>query len=411
MKMRYIVCIFSIIMLGVMFGNVLIYYEKEEDSVDILFYNDKMKQMEIDYQEGMSQSDIEKIHECNLIPIEAPDYLAQLNKRLKDGDLILDFYVNGQLTGKAVWDTERQNYQKLKKQLFYKDILICMILMGIGYFIMIILYVSFIRPFNRLQNFTAEIAKGNLDFPLPMEKHNFFGAFTESFDIMREELQKAKEREYLANRSKKEVIAEVSHDIKTPLATIKAACEVIQVKEKNLDTLEKINVIAGKAEMIDSLVGNMFHATLEELEVLKVEVTEESSVEVEQMFRELKYYGEIVILNPVPECLVFMDKLRLQQVIDNIINNSYKYAGTEIDVMFEETGDGIQIKIQDRGTGVPDEELALITEKFYRGNNTKGKAGSGLGLYLVKEFMKQMGGGLECYNQKGFVVVLYIRKV
>ncbi len=53
MKMRYIVCIFSIIMLGVMFGNVLIYYEKEEDSVDILFYNDKMKQMEIDYQEGM----------------------------------------------------------------------------------------------------------------------------------------------------------------------------------------------------------------------------------------------------------------------------------------------------------------------------------------------------------------------
>ena len=73
MKMRYIVCIFSIIMLGVMFGNVLIYYEKEEDSVDILFYNDKMKQMEIDYQEGMSQSDIEKIHECNLIPIEAPD--------------------------------------------------------------------------------------------------------------------------------------------------------------------------------------------------------------------------------------------------------------------------------------------------------------------------------------------------
>ncbi len=135
MKMRYIVCIFSIIMLGVMFGNVLIYYEKEEDSVDILFYNDKMKQMEIDYQEGMSQSDIEKIHECNLIPIEAPDYLAQLNKRLKDGDLILDFYVNGQLTGKAVWDTERQNYQKLKKQLFYKDILICMILMGIGYFI------------------------------------------------------------------------------------------------------------------------------------------------------------------------------------------------------------------------------------------------------------------------------------
>jgi len=80
---------------------------------------------------------------------------------------------------------------------------------------------------------------------------------------MREELKRARESEYEANRSKKELVAELSHDIKTPVATIKAVCEVLCVKEKNQDTLEKVEVIANKAEMIDSLVGNMFHATLE----------------------------------------------------------------------------------------------------------------------------------------------------
>ncbi len=411
MKIRYIVCIYTMIMIGVMFGFISVYNQEEGDSVDILYYNDRLKQMEEDYQNGIAKNSIEEVYECNLILLREPEYAAELNECLKRGDIILDFYAEGQIAGKVTWDTERQIYRDMKKQLFLKNILVCLVLFAAGYFIMGILYLSFIRPFNRLQNFSAEIAKGNLDFPLPMEKHNFFGAFTESFDIMREELQKARESEYLANRSKKELVAEISHDIKTPVATIKATCEVMQMKEKNPDTLEKVNVIAGKAEMIDSLVGNMFHATLEELEVLKVEVTEESSLEIMEMFLELKYYGEIIVVNQIPECLVYMDKLRLQQVIDNIVNNSYKYAGTEIYITFQENGPGIQIKIQDKGNGVPEDELALITEKFYRGSNTRGKAGSGLGLYLAKEFMGQMEGGMECYNQDGFVVVLYIMKV
>lgn len=411
MKIRYIVCIYTIIMTGVMFGFISVYNQKEEDSLDILYYNDRLKQMEEDYQNGITENHIEEVYGCNLILLQEPEYAAELNECLKRGDIILDFYAEDQIAGKVTWDTERQIYRDMKKQLFLKYILVCLVLLAAGYFSMGILYLFFIRPFNRLQNFSAEIAKGNLDFPLPMEKHNFFGAFTESFDIMREELQKARESEYLANRSKKELVAEISHDIKTPVASIKATCEVMQMKEKNPDTLEKVHVIAGKAEMIDSLVGNMFHATLEELEVLKVEVTEESSLEIMEMFLELKYYGEIVFVNQIPECLVYMDKLRLQQVIDNIVNNSYKYAGTEIYITFQEYGHGIQIQIQDKGNGVPEDELALITEKFYRGSNTRGKAGSGLGLYLAKEFMRQMEGEMECYNQNGFVVVLYIMKV
>ena len=144
---------------------------------------------------------------------------------------------------------------------------------------------------------------------------------------------------------------------------------------------------------------------------------EESSLAIPEMFNDLKYYGNIIMKNQIPECLVKMDKLRMKQVIDNIVNNSYKYAGTDIYVSFKEENQdggqakGIRIIIRDHGSGVPEEELALISEKFYRGANAKGKSGSGIGLYLSKCFMQQMGGELDYYNDNGFVVELFVRKV
>ena len=92
-----------------------------------------------------------------------------------------------------------------------------------------------VRPFNKLSDFAASVSKGNLDVPLNMDRHNYFGAFTESFDRMREELKLSSEREAAANRSKQELVAELSHDIKTPVATFKATCEVMEIKYTDPD--------------------------------------------------------------------------------------------------------------------------------------------------------------------------------
>ncbi len=155
----------------------------------------------------------------------------------------------------------------------------------------------------------------------------------------------------------------------------------------------------------------MFHATLEELEVLKVEPKEESSTLIPDMFQDLKYYGEILLENEIGECLVWMDRLRMEQVIDNIVNNSFKYAKTPVTVHFEDKKDGISITIKDKGKGVSEEELPLVTEKFFRGSNAKGESGSGLGMYLVKRFMEQMYGEVECFFEEGFGVTLFLKKV
>ena len=158
-------------------------------------------------------------------------------------------------------------------------------------------------------------------------------------------------------------------------------------------------------------MNNMFSATLEELEVLKISPSIEQTTIIKNMFEEINYYNRIVFLNEVPEYLIYVDKLRLTQAIDNIINNSYKYANTEIHVSFENNDDGLIIIIRDFGNGCDESELALITEKFHRGKNSSNESGSGLGLYLAKQFLEGMKGSLLVENDNGFVVTLFLRKV
>lgn len=421
MKIRQItagitICILAFIMITV----VQIQKDSEQNIPDMVWYNGEVREIELALEKGNAREAIEREHGCSLLFLTDADYQSRLNEYMMGNCMIMDLYRNDVLTnaaledalaGKAVWQMEQERYNILRDKIQREVTVFGILLLVSIYTVMLLLYRNYIRPFRTLQEFTAQVAKGDLELALPIRRNNFFGAFTESFDLMRQELKRARESEYQANISKKELIAELSHDIKTPVATIKATCEVLQVTEQKEDTLRKVGMIAGKAEMIDSLINNMFHATLEELEMLKVEPAEESSLGIPEMFQDFKYYGQITLENKIPECLLYFDKLRLQQVLDNIINNSYKYAGTEVNVRFTESVDGITIKIRDFGQGTTEEELALIKEKFYRGSNTGGKSGSGLGLYLADNFMKQMGGGMECYNEDGFVVELFLQKV
>ena len=248
-----------------------------------------------------------------------------------------------------------------------------------------------------------------------MDKHNYFGAFTESFDRMREELKLSAEREAAANRSKKELVAELSHDIKTPVATIKATCEVMEVKYKEPDVQEKVAVIKSRASSVEQLVDNMFRATLDDLDELKVTPREESSLIINDMLSSLRFYGTVEQKGEIPECLILVDKLRLEQVIDNIAGNSFKYAGTTLEVEYRSDSSSVHVILSDRGPGVPEDELAMLTTKFYRGSEASesGKDGSGLGLYLASLFMEKMGGGLELKNREGggFTAEIVIKKV
>jgi signal transduction histidine kinase len=378
---------------------------------DITLLNDKFKSIEKDMRLNINIKELEEKYSCNIILKDEKGYGNDLYASIKHGDAIFDYLEDDQLKGKIIFPINTNSFKELKNKLSIVILIAPIIIIAIIYTLSLYIYRRILLPFHLLENFAANISVGNLEIPLSMDRNNYFGAFTESFDMMREELKKAKQGEYEANISKKELVAGLSHDIKTPVATIKALCEILEIKSEDADTLTKIHTINQKADIIDKLISNMFHATLEELEVLKIEPKEEFSIIIAQMFLELNPYDKIHIMNELPECLIYADKLRLNQVIDNVINNSYKYANTDINITYGEKDKYITIEIKDFGSSISESEIPLVLEKFFRGKNSATHSGSGLGLYLAKQFMEGMEGGIECYTDNGFGVLLTIKKV
>ena len=273
------------------------------------------------------------------------------------------------------------------------------------------LHSALIKPFGRMQSFAHKISAGKLDEPLPMDKNNIFGLFTQSFDMMRESLLEARKNQLQAERAKKELIASLSHDVKTPVTSIRLICELLQARTADPATMEKLKTIEIKADQIDRLMNDMLHSALEELGELNVTVAGEQSVVLGHLFADADHLSR-VRASEIPASLLEFDRMRMEQVIGNIVANSYKYAGTPIDVDFMFSGEFLQVDINDYGKGVDPEELELITTKFYRGENAKTspKEGEGLGLYIAKLLMDKMGGGLEAFNRDdGFTVRLWIR--
>ena len=415
MKIRIIAVLYTIVILicGIVLWNKI---EKGSSySIDMLDLNTKRDEIEAKLLEGSDIPSLENEYNCRIVLVSDDDYESMNNYFIKEGMSVFDYFEDGVIAGKIAFNARAEEFAARTREAKIQMLWVLGSVYAAGILLMFIIWYFYIRPFNKLSDFAASVSKGNLDVPLNMDRHNYFGAFTESFDRMREELKLSSEREAAANRSKQELVAEISHDIKTPVATIKATCEVMEIKYKEDDIQEKVSVIKSKATSVEHLIDNMFRATLDDLDELKVTPREESSLIIEDMLAGLRFYGTVEQKGSVPECLILVDKLRLEQVIDNIAGNSFKYAGTTLEVSYKSDADNIRVILSDRGPGVPEKELAMLTTKFYRGSEAagSGKDGSGLGLYLASRFMEKMGGGLDLKNREGggFTAEIVIKKV
>lgn len=354
-----------------------------------------------------------------------------VNRAVAHRDTILDIENAGLVVGKLIVFNDSAEILESGK----RAMLLAVLAVMLAQWVICIAYGVYldravIRPFRQLKDFARRVAGGNLDIPLEMDRGNLFGAFTESFDIMREELKKARLAEAKANAEKKELVAKLSHDIRTPVASIKAASEVGAALAQSGRIRENYGQIIRKADQIDTLVNNLFTATLEELEQLAVNPVDMESGELAEMLKSADYFGWAQI-PPVPECLLHGDRLRLQQVFDNIFANAYKYGrdacqgeggfqgqstqdspwGGRINVTMRQESQCLAVCIEDCGGGVDEEELPLIKEKFRRGSNAGNREGAGLGLYISDYFMREMGGELLVENgEEGLRVTVVIRQ-
>ena len=264
------------------------------------------------------------------------------------------------------------------------------------------LYFAVLRPFDKLKGFADSIARGNFDVPLKYERSNYFGKFTWAFDSMRNEITKARQCEKEAVENNKTVIATLSHDIKTPIASIRAYAEGLQANmDSSPEKREKyLSVLMRKCDEVARLTNDLFLHSLSDLDKLKINAeTFEVCSFVETVVSEIAgEHQDVTFAKPDFEALVSADKNRLTQIIENLINNSRKYAKTPIDIKLTHADGEVNIHFTDYGKGIPDSDMPFIFDKFYRGKNVENEQGSGLGLYIVKYLAEKMGGSVLLHN-------------
>ena len=327
---------------------------------------------------------------------------------------------NGSISGCVIMITDTaKEYNEIRNRLFaVLGILSLVFVIGA---VIVITYFNqnIITPFRQMRNFAGSIAGGNLDEPLTIDRNNVFGVFSESFDIMREELKNSRQREIELQRREREMVASLSHDLKTPVTGIKLSTELMLAKlakgegstyeKERSDISEKLGNVYKKADEIEHLVSNLLSVSLDNLGETKVNVREEKSCILEEIVAKFDD-REKVTSDEVPDCVISIDLNAISRVIGNIISNSYKYAGTDITVKYAFVDNFLSMTIKDSGPGVSDDELPLITNKFYRGKAQleSNADGNGLGLYIARTLMEAMGGELLMESEGGFAVTLLI---
>ncbi|MBQ3516833.1 MAG: HAMP domain-containing histidine kinase [Lachnospiraceae bacterium] len=280
-------------------------------------------------------------------------------------------------------------------------------------------YRKVLKPFHAMSNLSYELAKGNLSTPVKEEKSKLFGRFLWGMDMLREKLEDNKEKELEFQKDRKTLILSLSHDIKTPLSSIelysKALAEdLYDTKEKRDEALQGI---ARNVKEIKGYVDEIVTASREDflnLEVKNGEVYLSAVVDsIQAYYREkLSVIHMDFAVENFDECLLKGDQNRLIEVLQNIMENAIKYGdGRSIRITFEDEEDCKLIHIENSGNALKDEELPNLFDSFYRGSNSHGVKGNGLGLYICKTLMHKMDG--EVYAKSGeesFTVTVVVRK-
>ena len=156
-------------------------------------------------------------------------------------------------------------------------------------------------------------------------------------------------------------------------------------------------MIQSKSSQVDGLISDLFRAHADEIAALSVNPMDLETDEVTALMREADH-GRLMEIAPLPAVLVRADRLRLAQVIDNVVQNSYKYAGTPIRVSGRIEEEALRLSLTDAGPGVAPDETGLIFARGQRGRNAAhaaGAPGQGLGLFTCAQLMERMGGHIE----------------
>lgn len=283
------------------------------------------------------------------------------------------------------------------------------------------IYRSIAVPLVKLKKATKNIKEGNLDFVLEVEGNDEFSQLCQDFEEMRKRLKESTEEKILMDKENKELISNISHDLKTPITAVKGYVEGIM--DGVADTPEKmdryVRTIYNKTNEMDHLINELtFYSKIDTNRIpytfSKLNVEDYFSDCAEELGLEMETRGiELVYANYVEKGVqVIADDEQIRRVIHNIVSNAIKYMEKPrgiIQLRVKDVGDFIQVEIEDNGKGIAAKDLPYIFDRFYRTDVSRNssKGGSGIGLSIVKKIMEDHGGKVWATSRLGIGTIMY----
>lgn len=271
------------------------------------------------------------------------------------------------------------------------------------------------KPIKELSIAMRKIAEGDFDYRLPDKQEGEIGHLHDNYEQMRLQLKENAEEKMQNEKKSKELVSNISHDLKTPITSIKGYVEGIM--DGVADTPEKmdkyIKTIYNKANDMDRLINELttysgidsnkipYHFHVLNIADYFQDCVEEVGLDLEQKDIQLNYTN----LAPADTCIV-ADPEQLKKVINNIISNSMKYMGHDkgiIDIRILDEGESVRIEIEDNGKGIAAKDIGNIFERFYRTDSSRNslQGGSGIGLSIVKKIIEDHGGYVWATSKEG----------
>lgn len=320
----------------------------------------------------------------------------------------------------TIADTEssQTSIQIMTKDLFFTALVILIFTsVSIGLWI----YRSVATPLVKLRKATQNIKEGNLDFVLEVDGTDEFAELCRDFEEMRRRLKESAEEKVLLDKENKELISNISHDLKTPITAVKGYVEGIM--DGVADAPEKmdryVRTIYNKTNEMDHLINELtFYSKIDTNRIpytfSKLNVEDYFSDCAEEVGLELETKGiELVYANYVEnDVVVIADGEQIRRVIHNIIGNAIKYMDKKrgiIQIRVKDVGDFIQVEIEDNGKGIGAKDLPYIFDRFYRTDISRNssKGGSGIGLSIVKKILEDHGGKVWATSREGIGTIMY----
>lgn len=272
---------------------------------------------------------------------------------------------------------------------------------------------TILNPLKNLSTATARIAQGDLDFEISSNRQDEIGIFVRAFNSMRLQLKDSLEKQRDYEKVRKEMIASISHDLRTPISSIKGYVEGLRdgMAEDEETYNRYLDVINDKTEQLNRQIEDLFQFS--QLEIGRLEINlhlMNSRVLLESILhsyelRKNEKGPSIFVERPLAEVPVMADSRRLEQVITNLLENAIRYVSSEGKVVVRAftQGDDLIVAVEDNGPGIAAEDIEHLFERFYRGEKSRSRefGGAGLGLAICKYIVESHHGRIWVKSEEG----------